>query len=88
MNAKAILGLLALGAAALTLRGRQRLIDWRAVEKEWAGVEIIPYQDGLRLGSDVTWYYPWDAASGCIWDLTAITAIQHVGTMPALPAND
>lgn len=68
--------------------GRSSLIDWRAVEKDWAGVEINPYQDGLRMADNFLWYYPWDAASGCIWDVSAITDIRHVGTLPPLPPRE
>lgn len=64
-------------------------IDWRKVERRVpAGIEIIPYQWSLRLSKEVAWYYPWDAASGCIWDISAITGIQHVGTLAPLPSRD
>lgn len=45
--------------------------DWQRLEFEgWQGVVIAPYQWSLRC--DLRWYYPWDCASGCIWDLAAI----------------
>lgn len=53
-------------------------IDWSRVRAEWAGIEIAPYQYECRL--DVAWYYPWDCASGCIWDLSVITQFEY---MPA-----
>lgn len=64
------------------------LIDWREVEKLYAGIEIAPYQWGLRHSSEVPWYYPWDAASGCVWDVSAITRLEHIGTMDPLPPSE
>ena len=50
--------------------GIERLIDWRRVSKEYQGVLITPYQWKFRHG--FIWYYTWDCASGCIWDLRGI----------------
>lgn len=63
----------------------RHMIDWRKVEKLYAGIEIAPYQGGLRFDHDVSWYYSWDVASGCIWDVSAITRLEHIGTMDPLP---
>lgn len=52
-------------------------IDWPRVAQYHQGILITPYQWTLRL-SDVRWYYPWDCASGCIWDANAITEVQLV----------
>jgi len=49
------------------------LIDWVKVEQDYDGVEIIPYQPSLRLDRDVFWYYGWDVASGCVWNLDKVT---------------
>lgn len=59
---------------------RHRTIDWPRVAKEYAGIEIAPYQWSRRLdGPEISrWYYSWDCASGCIWDLTAITSWRAV----------
>lgn len=45
-------------------------IDWSEVRKHLAGVFISPYQWELRF--DLDWYYGWDVASGCIWNLSVI----------------
>lgn len=47
-------------------------IDWRALARDWQGLLIFPYIDELRLDDRAHWYYPWDCASGCIWDPEAI----------------
>lgn len=41
------------------------LIDWKKVSNDYGGIEICPYLKDKRM---VTWYYPWDVASGCIWN--------------------
>jgi hypothetical protein len=43
-------------------------IDWAKVSNDYAGVEICPYQYGLRMDGRTGWYYGWDVASGCVWD--------------------
>jgi len=40
------------------------LIDWVSVAREYSGIEISPYFWEYRM---LTWYYPWDCASGVIW---------------------
>lgn len=49
------------------------VIDWRRVASEFAGIMIFPYIWQARL--DLNWYYPWDCASGCIWDARAIASV-------------
>ncbi len=57
-------------------------IDWRAVAKDYDGIIIAPYVWSCHLGfgrgggieSVSCWYYPWDCASGCIWNAKAIAA--------------
>lgn len=44
--------------------------DWVAVSKKYDGIEINPYQWSSR--QDYMWYYGWDVASGCIWNLKDI----------------
>lgn len=46
---------------------RDRVPDWIKVAQSFDGIEIAPYCWELRLDFDVGWYYPWDAASGCLW---------------------
>ena len=43
---------------------RDYSLRWDRVAKLCAGVEINPYQHGLRF---LGWYNGWDMASGCIW---------------------
>jgi hypothetical protein len=50
-------------------------IDWSAVARGHGGLVIAPYQWSRRLS--LTWYYPWDCASGCIWDLTAVELVAR-----------
>lgn len=44
--------------------------DWVAVSKKYDGIEINPYQWSSRR--NYIWYYGWDVASGCVWNLTDI----------------
>jgi len=47
--------------------GHRRLIDWKKVADKYDGIEINPYQFEARY--QYLWYYGWDIASGCIWNL-------------------
>ena len=51
-------------------------IDWPKVAGEYGGVEICPYMSSKRMSSD--WYYPWDVASGCIWDPSAVKGLRLI----------
>lgn len=55
---------------------RHRGIDWPGVAKVYQGIVIAPYLWERRLDPDTFWYYGWDCASGCIWDLTAIARLE------------
>lgn len=50
-------------------------IDWRAVAEKYDGIIIAPYQWSRRMTCD--WYYGWDCASGCIWNLGAIASVER-----------
>ena len=52
-------------------------IDWLEVSLLYAGIEISPYQWDSR--SNLHWYYPWDVASGCLWNKKAIKQIKRCG---------
>ena len=48
-------------------------LDWKPLIAEYAGIIVAPYQWERRLnGAASGWYYPWDCASACIWDLSAV----------------
>lgn len=54
--------------------GHRRLegevIDWKKVADKYDGIEINPYQFEARY--QYLWYYGWDIASGCIWNLSGV----------------
>lgn len=52
-------------------------VDWPQVATDWDGLVIAPYQWSLRLDPRTHWYYGWDCASGCVWNLAALTAKAH-----------
>lgn len=58
-------------------------IDWQKVQGEYDGIVISPYQWEYRLHfggpfHDVSnWYYPWDCASGCIWNPECVRTLTH-----------
>lgn len=55
-----------------TLRAYQNdEINWPLVQQHYDGILIAPYQSARRL--ELSWYYSWDVASGCIWSASAIT---------------
>lgn len=49
-------------------------VHWPAVAALYQGVIIAPYLWSHRLDGPM-WYYGWDCASGCIWDLDAIWSV-------------
>jgi len=51
-------------------------IDWERVAERYAGIEICPYQYEARF--DLDWYYPWDVASGCIWNEAALVRVTPI----------
>jgi hypothetical protein len=59
-----------------------KVLDWKKVQDEgYAGVEICPYNWTARANSlegnpRFEWYYPWDVASGCIWDNSGVKDIK------------
>ena len=72
-------------------------IDWQRLASEYDGIVIAPYVWSCRLpyrNEDVArkhvsdWYYPWDCASGCIWNGTkAISAFEVVTEGAAIAAE-
>jgi hypothetical protein len=54
------------------------LIDWGPLTEHFTGIMIAPYIWSRRLdGPASSWYYPWDCASACIWDLSAVTLAEN-----------
>ena len=69
-------------------------IDWEAVAKDWAGVEIRNFQElnkAILNKWDLFAKFPWvsqlDCSSGCIWDLSIINSFESVEP-PTTTAND
>lgn len=44
-------------------------VDWRKVAKKYDGIIIPVYKWKYRLDPYTLWYYCWDCASGCIWNV-------------------
>lgn len=53
-------------------------IDWRSVADQYDGIIIAPYVWSQRMHTE--WYYGWDCASGCIWNLAAIASVEPAAT--------
>ena len=51
-------------------------IRWSEVAEVYAGIEICPYIDSRRMTSSTSWYYPWDVASGCVWEAEAVLDLR------------
>ncbi len=47
-------------------------LQWDEVKEKHQGIIIAPYQWECRLALETCWYYGWDCASGCIWDINCI----------------
>ncbi|MYB02022.1 MAG: hypothetical protein F4118_00330 [Acidimicrobiaceae bacterium] len=54
---------------------RSLSVLWNKVALDYQGILIAPYHYRLRLHADFRWYYDWDCASGCIWDISVIQSI-------------
>lgn len=48
------------------------MIDWPRLSSQISGIVINPYIWSCRLDPSTCWYYGWDVASGCIWDLSVL----------------
>jgi hypothetical protein len=54
-------------------------VEWPVVAQGYAGIIIAPYLWGRRLeGAASSWYYGWDCASACVWDLSAVSVNSDV----------
>ncbi len=66
------------------IQGRwEIMIDWPAVSRDYAGIEICPYFPKKR---DISWYYPWDVASGCVWSKDGVLDIVEIPFDTKLPS--
>jgi hypothetical protein len=45
-------------------------INWAKIAEKYDGIEIAPYLYKARY--EHRWYYPWDVASGCIWNTVSL----------------
>jgi len=55
-------------------------IDWSRIELKYDGIEINPYIGKIRHDHKTLWYYTWDIASGCIWNLDKVK-IRLIGSL-------
>ena len=60
-------------------------LDWPRLAESYQGIIITPYIWSQRLEPRTFWYYGWDCASGCIWDLDAIANVELMGAVEAQP---
>lgn len=53
-------------------------LAWDKIAERYKGVVIAPYIWARRLSPPKVsnWYYTWDCASGCIWDISCLTYIS------------
>lgn len=51
-------------------------IRWGDLKKDYDAIIIAPYQWSRRLSNHCFWYYPWDCASGCIWNMSIIETFE------------
>jgi hypothetical protein len=56
--------------------GLGRMINWKRVTKDYDGIIIAPYIASRRLSVQTPWYYGWDVASGCVWNIDAIRILK------------
>ncbi len=53
-------------------------LDWNKVKSKYQGIIITPYQWDCRLALETSWYYGWDCASGCLWDLKCVKEFKRI----------
>jgi len=51
------------------------MIKWHLVAQKYSGIEIIPYQPGMR---NHAWYNGWGVDSGCIWKRDGILGVKRI----------
>lgn len=60
-------------------------LDWPRVANDYAGIVIAPYCWERRMSEHTMWYYGFDVACGCIWDLSIITRFEQIPSLGKLP---
>jgi hypothetical protein len=50
-------------------------LDWSRVKKRYDAIVITPYDWTARNHDRTFWYYGWDCASGCVWNLEVIEQV-------------
>jgi hypothetical protein len=58
------------------------MVKWKEVKAKYDGIIIAPYIWEARFCTCATWYYPWDCASGCIWNLECIESFELFEIIP------
>lgn len=51
-------------------------VDWEPIIAQYDGVLADPYMWSLRFELKAIWYSTWDCASGCFWNLNAVTVVD------------
>ena len=56
------------------------MIDWAAVQRDYDGIEINPYNRSLpfELWQKYSWYSSWDVSSGCLWNKHALLSVKKI----------
>jgi len=66
--------------------GYRMQIDWIHVANDYGAIVIAPYCWRRRNTIHTFWYYPWDCASGCVWDAAVIGGLMPI-RMPSAPPS-
>lgn len=55
-------------------------INWQAVAQSYKGIVISPYLHDVDMKLDCAymWYWGWDVACACIWDMSAIKSFERI----------
>lgn len=66
-----------------TVRLYSYSINWRKVVKDYSGIEINPYvsPEECRAELITCWYWGWDVAGGCVWDLNSIVNVRRINPL-------
>ena len=53
-------------------------LNWENISQDYSGIVIFPYLWECRNDPRTNWYYGWDIASGCIWDISCVKKVTLV----------